>query len=412
MKILSQYKGLRKEMYVLFFGRIVTSLGTMVHFLLTLILSNKLHMNASSIASLLFVVSVIQLPLMFLSGYLADHFNKRNIIIVCDLVTVTCYLIAGMIPLSFISIGFIIVAGLFAAIEHPVYDALVADLSSFEDREKAFSLNYLGMNLGTVLAPSIGGILFAHHLNLVFIIDALTTLASTLLIYLFIKDITVTRSEEGNDCYEEDAKNSSVFSVLKERKVIIYFIVCSVMIHILYSQFNFLMPLNFEKLYGENGAVIFGTLTSVNGLVVIIGTPLLVVFASRLKDIHKILCSEILIVAGYTMYIFIQGMMPLYYVSMIIFTLGEILNTLGTQPYLTRRIPTTHRGRISSMTSVFAGISVAIAQKGIGYLIDQKTMVEMWTFISILGVITIVMICILCYYDKKEYPLLYEKKNV
>lgn len=52
-KIFKQYKGLRRELYVLFFGRIVTSLGAMIQPLLTLILSSKLHFDAASIALLL-----------------------------------------------------------------------------------------------------------------------------------------------------------------------------------------------------------------------------------------------------------------------------------------------------------------------------------------------------------------------
>lgn len=46
---------------------------------------------------------------------------------------------------------------MFATIEGPSYDALVADLSDSESREKAYSLQYLGMNLGLVLSPTIAG---------------------------------------------------------------------------------------------------------------------------------------------------------------------------------------------------------------------------------------------------------------
>lgn len=409
MNIFKQYSGLRREMYVLFFGRIVTSLGSMVFPLLTLILSNKLHMDAASIASLLLFMSVAQFPTTYIAGYLADHYNKRNIIVVCDVITVISYLLAGMIPLSMITIVFLFVASLFATIEHPVYDALVADLSSYEDREKAYSLSYLGMNLGLVLSPSLGGLLFAHYLNVVFFIDAISTLLSTILIYIFIKDVSVTKSINGQDIYEGDEDTKNVFEVLKARKTIIYFIVCSVMIQIFYSQFNFLMPLNFEKLYSEQGALIFGTITSVNAFVVIFATPILTTLSQKLKDLNKILVGMILMTIGFGMYIFIQGIMPLYYVSIVIFTLGEIYNTLGSHPYMTRRIPATHRGRIVGVRNIFVNLSVAIVQNGIGFLIDRHSMIFMWIVVTIIGCLTIVMIMILRYFDKKEYPLLYKE---
>ena len=46
MNLLSQYKGLRKGNYVLCFGRFVTAMGAMVRPMLTMILSQKLGMNA------------------------------------------------------------------------------------------------------------------------------------------------------------------------------------------------------------------------------------------------------------------------------------------------------------------------------------------------------------------------------
>ena len=50
MNLISQYKGLRKENYVLCFGRFVTAMGAMVRPMLTMILSQKLGMNAVQVA--------------------------------------------------------------------------------------------------------------------------------------------------------------------------------------------------------------------------------------------------------------------------------------------------------------------------------------------------------------------------
>ncbi len=82
------------------------------------------------------------------------------------------------------------------------------------------------------------------------------------------------------------------------------------------------MPLNFERLYGEQGAFIFGTITSVNAFVVIFATPILTTVSEKLKDLNKIVVGVFLMTIGFGMYIFIQGIMSLYYVSIIIFTLG------------------------------------------------------------------------------------------
>lgn len=66
--------------------------------------------------------------------------------------TVVSYIICGILPLSDFSIALFYIASVFATIEGPSCDALIADLSGSESREKAYSLQYLGMNLGLVLA--------------------------------------------------------------------------------------------------------------------------------------------------------------------------------------------------------------------------------------------------------------------
>lgn len=47
----------------------------------------------------------------------------------------------------------------------------------------------------------------------------------------------------------------------------------------MYAQFNYLLPLNMGALYGAEGAEIFGVMTSVNALVVILATPVVTTFS-------------------------------------------------------------------------------------------------------------------------------------
>ena len=409
MKFLQQYKNLSKEIYVLFFGRIVTSMGSLIWPLLTLILKNKLGYNATTIATLTMAMSILQFPMLLLGGKLADTLNRKKIIIVCDLVTVVSYIICGLLPLSNYSIALFYIAGVFATIEGPSYDALVADLSDSESREKAYSLQYLGMNLGLVLSPTIGGLLFENYLWLAFILTGLATLSSTILIILFIKRLSV---EKGNvSAYEEKRENESVFRILRERKtLILYALVCGFG-GIVYAQFNYLLPLNMETVYGAKGATIFGMLTSTNAIVVIIATPLITTFLSRLMDVRKILIGESLIVLGLFGYRFVQGAMVPYFILMILFTIGEVFNTLGHQPYMTRRIPSTHWGRVNSFVNTVNGLFAGVGNIFIGKIVDVKGYDMAWLAVGVLGAVAIILVVMLNLVDKRQFGLLYGGKT-
>ena len=406
MKFIQQYKNLSKEIYILFFGRIVTSMGSLIWPLLTLILKNKLGYSATTIATLTMAMSILQFPMMLLGGKLADTLNRKWIIVICDLVTVTSYIICGILPLSNFSIALFYLAGVFATIEGPSYDALVADLSDSESREKAYSLQYLGMNLGLVLSPTIGGLLFENYLWLAFILTGLATLSSTILILLFIKRLSVEK--KNISAYEEKRENESVFRILGERKaLILYALVCG-FAGIVYAQFNYLLPLNMENLYGAKGATLFGMLTSTNALVVIIATPLITTFMSRLMDVRKIFIGESLIVIGLFGYRFVQGAIVPYFILMIIFTIGEVFNTLGHQPYMTRRIPSTHWGRVNSFVNTVSGFCSGVGNIFIGKIVDTSGYDMAWLMVGILGAVAITLIVLLNLWDKRQFKLLYE----
>lgn len=403
----TQYLGMKKEVYILFYGRVVTNMGALIWPMMTLILSNKMGMKASNIAQLLLLMGLIQLPFALLGGKIADSFNKKYSIIFCDLVTVSCYLISAMIPLSMVSIALFFIAGLFAAIEHPAYNALIADLSSPKEREKAFSLQYLGANLGLVLAPILGGFLFEHYLNLAFLITALATLSSTILIFFFVKSLKLDKEETmERNIYESESMERKLLPVLQKNPCVVFYIFLMGIVMLVYSQFNFLLPLNMEMNYGVAGAKYFGFLTSTNAVVVIFGTPLLTKLCHRFGDTTKIVLGVALEVLGLSMYIFIQGVLWLSFVSMIIFTIGEVLNTLGTSPYVSKRIPSSHRGRVGSFELIFTNGFQSIAQIGVATLIDTYPVVFVWKLVFVIGVLALIGLFFLRKYDRKQYPLL------
>ena len=407
MKFINQYKNLPREIYVLFWGRIVTSMGSLIWPLLTLILKNKLGYSATSIAALTMVMSILQFPMMLLGGKLADSRNRKHIIVVCDLVTVASYIICGLLPLTNFSIALFYIAGVFATIEGPSYDALIADLSDSESREKAYSLQYLGMNLGLVLAPTIGGLLFENYLGLAFLLTGLATLSSTLLIIFLVKHLSIEK--EHVSTYEEKRENVGLFQILRERPaLLVYALVCGVG-GVVYAQFNYLLPLNMETLYGARGATLFGMLTSVNAIVVIVATPLITTFLGSIMDVRKVLIGEGLIVLGMFGYRFAGQSIPLYFALMMIFTVGEVFNTLGNQPYMTRRMPSTHWGRVNSLINMVSTAFSSVGNILIGRVVDSRGYDLAWLVVGVLGALTIVLVVALNLVDRQQFGLLYQK---
>ena len=404
-----QYKGLRKELYVLFIGRIMTNLGSMIWPMLTLILNKKIGMNASEVANCLLVFSLVAIPTSLLGGKLTDKFNKKNIIVFCDFISVVFYILCGFMPMSFITVVLIAIAALFQTIEWPAYDALVADFSLPKDRQRAYSLSYLGANFGLMLSPTIGGILFNNYLNVAFFINGLSILSSTLLIMFLIKDTSREESIEDFNEYEVELdNNTNVLKYLFSNNVLTIYLIAMVLYGTVYHQFSFLGPLEMANQYGEYGSVLYGTLSSLNCITVVLLTSFITKLLSNIVDISKCILGAFAVGIGLFIFkLFLQyTFMP--YVAIVIFTIGEIISTLGQSPFVSKRIPANYRGRITSVINVFTNIAISLITKIVGGIYEYKGSINAWLIVYFLALISILLLIIVKIIDKKKYSSLYK----
>lgn len=410
MKLFSQYKGLRRENYILFIGRIVTNLGSMIWPVMTLILNQKMGLTAANVALLMIIVGAVQMPLSLLGGKWADQYNKKNLIVLMDMISVIFYVICAILPLSWFSLILLFTAAGLQGMENPSYNALIADITKTEDRDRAYSLSYLGMNIGLVASPTIAGLLFTNYLWLSFLISGIAIGTSTILIFFFVKDITPVNEEHTEASkYQKNDDGASVWSILKKKKVLLLYMVVMALYFAGYNQYGYLMPIDLARVHGDSGAVIYGSVSSLNCIIVVAFTPLLTILLAKVSYTKKIIISIFLVLIGYIVFLAGLGFVPVYYLAITLFTWGEILSTITSGPYITERIPASHRGRVTSVTGVIQSIIQAIAMYLSGVLFDHFGSATAWCFVFATLFVAVLLSIIMSREDRKAYQELYVK---
>ncbi len=407
MKLISQYKGLRREIYILCFGRLVTAMGAMIWPMLTMILSQKMGMSAKHIAWIMALVGILSLPANLIGGKMADHLNKKMNIVYLDIVSVVCYVVCAVIPLSGKSIVLMFIAATCQNMEHPSYNALTADITVTDDRERAYSLEYLCTNLGFVMSPTIAGFLLRDYLWLAFLISGAAIGCSVVLIFFLVKDITPVRDNSQKAVYQADREGEGLLTVLKENKMIVLYILAVSGYFATYQMYNYLLPLDLARLHGDNGAVIFGSITSVNCVVVVVFTPLFTRMFPWISETVKTLLGQVLLVAGFGIFLLFMGWIPVYYIAMIVLTWGEVFSMLAESPYLTKRMPASHRGRINGLSEVLRTGLTSVYQLLIGYIYGIGASFAAWVTVLAFGGVFILLCVVLVVKDRKVYKNLY-----
>jgi len=407
--LFTQYKGLSKAGYVLFFARLVTSMGAFIFPMLTLILTVKLGYTTLQAGSLMAGVAVLMMGGNLIGGKLADKFNRKKIIITFDIISVLFFYACAIVQPHQAMVYFLVVSGFFANMEGPAFEALIAEATLPAEREKVFSLAYLGFNLGFAFGAAIAGLLFTNLLSLAFVLDGTTTIISTFMIIFMVKvykheDI---KEEDRNEYEDHVEKDTSVFQVLKERKSIIYFIMLAMMGAFVYQQWNFSLPVYMNLTFGSDlGAKYYGFVASANGIAVILFTPLMTLLLRKKYELQKMAMGALLMGLSFLI-IFKTSLLILFFIFITVFTLAEVINSIGSSPYLTRRVPGSHRGRLSSIVYFGYFIGGNLSMIICGYIIDKFGANYVMGLLVILGVLQSFLIMLTYEKDKKIFPKLY-----
>ena len=384
MPLLAPYRGMRKEIYVIAVSRTINAMGALIHPFLTLLLSRKIGLSGGETGFYIALSSMMWGPASLIGGKLSDRYGRKKTLLFFESLAALGYLICMFIEPSMTMVYLIMANSFCFGVAGPSHDAMTADLTSPEKREGAYSLNYLGFNLGFAFAQVLAGFLFEKHLPLMFLIDGMTAGISLLLIGLFIPETLPSLTESagkvsgpGEDEADQGAK--SIFLILYERPLLVIFALTSFGYRFLYSCWHFLIPLHAEYRFPGEGAALYGVLGSFNAIIVVVMTPILTFLFRKESHIRRIFYAGILFTTGFGLLGFID-FRSAFFLSVLIFTLGEIMEAVSVMPYIMSRTPSSHRGRMSSVLPIIMGAGFVLGPMVLGPVLDGSSFPVTWHY--------------------------------
>lgn len=392
-KMIKPYKGLPKEIYIIFISRIVNSLGSFVYPLLTLILTQKIGISANKAGIFMTSISLLSAPGMLIGGKLVDILGRKRIILTFQTLSLFVFIICGFLKPSMKMAYTLMLAPIFYSFCMPAQDAMVADLTTPDNRKEAFSLLYMGHNLGFAIGPVIGGFLYKNHLPLVFWGDAFTTSISLILILFFVKE-TLQYRKDGDGYSLEEGEEGSIFKVLLGRKILIHFALILFVYQFAYSQWGFLLPLQLGNILGQGGAKYFGLLAGFNGFIIICFTPLLSRWTRKINNFKAISLGGMLYSLSFLVFAISKNILW-FFTSIAIMTIGEIIVSINTPVIISNNSPISHRGRINGALSTIYGAGWALGPVVMGKFSSQYGIEKSWIVIFIVILIAAIFMSLL-----------------
>ncbi len=401
----SQYFDLPKQIYILALQRFVNSVGGFVYPFLAMFLSTRLGLDTAQIGFIMLISAVAGIPGTLISGYLVDHFNRKIILIIPSAITAIIFIICGFLGNSILIPHLIILSSFFRSFSGPASGAMTTDLTTPTNRKQSFSFLYLSMNLGLAVGFTLAGKLFENYTDWLFFGDGITTLLSLSLVLIFIKDTKPNQKEidkiNASSRTEEMEEKGHIISALIKRPFLLAFVVITTIIGFVYQQHGFIMPLHLEELFPKLGASYFGNIMTVNTLIVIFFTPILMQLTKKFKPLFNIAIASIAYIIGFGMLSFSNDIYW-FVLSAFIWTTGEIIATVNTGVYISNHSPINQRGGFSSIIHLIQHIGRSMAPYIMGlYLLDHSKS-QGWLLTAVIACFAFISIVLLNSYENKR----------
>lgn len=257
----------------------------------------------------------------FFGGALSDRLGRRTILFFA--LFLWCVVFFGFamatLPAAFLLLS--LANGLCRSWFEPVTQALMADLTPPDKRFRVFSMRYLAANIGVAVGPLLGAWLGIGQGSLPFVVTGLVYTCYGILLYALFLKFGIKRIEGQR---KEGTTIASAWRVVRSDRALRLFLLGAIVVGIGYCQMTVTLS-QYAELTFENGVHLFAVLLSVNAVTVVLLQMPLSSWAEKHPPIRAIHVGNAMFAAGLFGFALSGGWAGLA-VSMVVFTMGEILN--------------------------------------------------------------------------------------
>ncbi len=256
-----------------------------------------------------------------IGGALVDKYGRRSMILFGLIVSGIGNIMLGLVNELYIFYILAGTLGLIGSFGGPARQAMVADLLPKEKQAEGFGILRIAFNLSAVIGPLLGGFLATRSFMLLFILDAVSSLVTAVIVYYVIPE---TKPQLKEDKSEETLMKTLIGykDVLKDWRFVLFLSVSAITV-LVYMQMNSTLAVFLRDYHGfpESG---FGLLLSMNAAMVVFFQFWITRKTSKYSPMKIMAFGTVFLMVGFGMYGFISEVY-LFFIAMAIITVGEMI---------------------------------------------------------------------------------------
>lgn len=378
---LSPYgRELPAEFWFLWLGTVINRLGGFAVPFLMLYLTAKRQMDPATAALFVSALGAGSFIAQLMGGEVADRFGRRPVLLFSLFAAPVAMLSLGVVREPWLIAVAMFALGFLTDLFRPAMSAAVIDVVPADKQTRAFGYIYWAINLGAALAPIAAGLLANFDFFLLFFIDALTTAAFGVIVLLRVPE---TQAAEHKVAAKGAATRARLGQALRDPMLLFIFFLflCT---GIIYSQSHVTLPLDMASAGLPPSD--FGLAVAVNGALIVLVTLRLTRFLERFPRYPVIAVSSLLLGVGFGL-TELASTLPLYAVTVVIWTIGEVIGAAVAPVIVSEMSPAALRGLYQGIWGSSWGLAFFIGPALGGFLFGNYGSAVLWGGAFLLGIV-------------------------
>jgi MFS family permease len=361
--------------WVLFAGSFVNRLGSFVLPFITLYLTSERGYTAPQAGVAIAAYGLGGIAAQAVGGLIADRLGRRNTIAFSMFaaagLTLALYNASTLLAIY----PLMCLLGAAAEMYRPAAGALIADLLPPDQRVTAFTLYRLAVNIGWAVGLALGGFVLEHSAVLLFVADAASSVVFGIVALVALPHGTRTAKHE-------EAHLATARSSILADKGFLLFLAAVLITGAVYAQNASTFPLHLRD-HGFAPST-YGLLQALNGLLIVLFELPVIAWTQRRNKFSMIALGELLIGLGFCS-LLIAEQIPALVAMVVIWSLGEMVESPVASTIAADRAPVHARGRYQSAYGAMFGLAWMIGPI-VGTAVYAHSPNAVWIGCGVLGV--------------------------
>jgi len=375
-KIRAPFAELPGEFWVVTFASFIDQLGgKLVYPFFTLYITAKFGIGMTQAGVLLMVWSFSGFLGSFIGGALSDRFGRKVMVLFGLVFSAVSSIGIGLATELWMMYFLAFFVGVLSDIAGPAWQAMVADILPENQRTEGFGVMRVTGNLAWIIGPTIGGLLSTYSFLLLFVLDAISSIITALVIYRHIpetKPEISTPDEQKEPLIKTVAGYTKVFG----DKLFMAFILASMMALVVYLQMYSTLSVYLRDHHGFS-TQLFGYLLTSSAIMVVIFQFWISRQVKKYPPMLMMALGSAFYAVGFTMFGFVATY-ALFVLAIILITIGEMVDMPVSQKLAADFAPEDMRGRYMAVFGLSWAIPAMFGPIAAGYILDNLNPNLLW----------------------------------